>query len=235
MNGSLEVNCPKCQSDIPLEDVNVANDIALCRKCGDSFSFAEAVREEVAVPPVDLNHPPKGMVYRRTTDGFELSVSTRSIALAIFLVPFMLVWSGGSLGGIYGSQIAKGDFNLLMSLFGLPFLLGSIVLGAFTIMTLAGKFCVSAEGRQGQVFVGIGSIGYRKRFLWDAVKDIRLETRRTAKGGEYKQLVIDADTTVTIPNVNDARANFLLGALRQIREQMFPPAQGRPPRVSQVA
>src|SRR5688500_3614568 len=138
MSESLEVVCPKCGSEIPLEDVNVANDLALCRKCSESFSFAEAIRTE-DIAAVDLANPPRGVWYRPTPNGFELGSSTRSAA-AIFLVPFMLVWSGGSMGGIYGSQIAKGDFNLAMSLFGLPFLFGTIVLGGFTIMTLCGKF-----------------------------------------------------------------------------------------------
>src|SRR5687767_8011351 len=115
------MNCPKCETEIPLEDINVAQDIALCRKCAESFSFAELAQDE-AIPEVDLNHPPKGMWFNRTPDGFELGSSTRS-GVAFFLVPFMCLWSGGSLGGIYGSQIVKGDFNLAMSLFGLPFLL----------------------------------------------------------------------------------------------------------------
>ena len=43
-------------------------------------------------------------------DGFRLTLSTRS-CIAFFLVPFTLFWAGGSLGGIYGTQIAKGEFN----------------------------------------------------------------------------------------------------------------------------
>lgn len=234
MKGSLEVVCPKCQSDIPLEDVNVANDIALCRKCNQTFTFAQAVREEENPAPVDLDRPPKGVWYRRTPNGFELGCSTRSAA-AFFLVPFMLVWSGGSLGGIYGSQIAKGDFNLGMSLFGLPFLFGTILFGSFAIMTVCGKFCIRADGPNGEVFAGAGSIGYRKRFKWDAVKDIRIETKHTSKGGEYKQIVIDADTPVTIPNLTEGRVSFMLGALRQLRADFFPLAQGRPPRVGKAA
>lgn len=233
MSESLEVVCPKCASEIPLDDVNVANDLALCRKCSESFSFAEAIRDE-DIAPVDLANPPRGVWYRPTPNGFELGSSTRSAA-AFFLVPFMMVWSGGSMGGIYGSQIAKGDFNLGMSLFGLPFLFGTIVLGAFTIMTVCGKFCIRADGQHGEVFVGAGKVGYRKRFNWDEVKDIRIENKRTSKGGQYKQIVIEADSTVTIPNLTDARVNFLVGALRQLRQEFFPPAQGLPPKVEDAA
>ena len=146
MSDSLQVVCPKCDGEIPLDDVNVANDIALCRKCEHNFSFSQAIAE-ATVADVDLNNPPKGVWFTRTPNGFELGSSTRS-AIAFFVIPFMLLWSGGALKGIYGSQISKGDFSLFQSLFGLPFLFGTLVLGAFAIMTICGKFCVRAEGNQ---------------------------------------------------------------------------------------
>ena len=233
MSDSLEVVCPRCRSDVPLEDVNVANDIALCRKCAYDFSFAEAINQAES-EPVDLTKPPKGVWYKRTSNGFELGSSTRSAA-AFFLVPFMMVWSGGSLGGIYGSQIAKGDFNLGMSLFGLPFLFGTILFGSIAVMTVCGKFVVRAEGCDGELFVGAAGIGYRKKFRWDEVKDIRIETKRGAKGREYQQILIDAGSPVTIGNVPDSRLNFFFGALCQLRRDFFPPQRAVPPKVSEAA
>ena len=233
MSESVEVVCPKCHGDIPLEDVNVANDIALCRKCAHNFSFAEAIQQD-DVEFVDLNRPPKGVWYKRTPNGFELGSSTRSAA-ALFIVPFMVLWSGFSLGGIYGSQIAKGHFNLGMSLFGLPFLFGTVLFGSIAVMTVCGKFCVRAEGKQGEVFIGAGSLGYRKKFRWEDVKDIRIETKRSAKGNNYEQILIDADSAIGIPNIPGSRMRFFLGALRQLRRDFFPAAQAIPPKISEVA
>jgi hypothetical protein len=233
MSDSVEVVCPKCQSDVPLEDVNVANDIALCRKCAYNFSFADAI-EQQAIEPVDLTRPPKGVWYKRTPNGFELGSTTRSAA-AFFLVPFMMIWSGGSLGGIYGSQIAKGDFKLGMSLFGLPFLFGTILFGSFAVMTVCGKFVVRAEGREGELFIGAGSLGYRKKFRWDEVKDIRIETRRGSKGREYQQILIDAGSPVAISNVPASRLNFFYGALHQLRRDFFPPPRAVPPKITEAA
>jgi hypothetical protein len=147
----------------------------------------------------------------------------------------MMVWSGGSLGGIYGTQIAKGDFNLGMSLFGLPFLFGTILFGSIAVMTVCGKFVVRAAGRDGELFVGAGSIGYRKKFRWDEVKDIRIETKRGNKGRTYQQILIDADTPVAITNVPESRLNFFYGALRQLRRDFFPPARAVPPRITEAA
>ena len=234
MSDVIEVLCPDCQSSIPLEDVNVANDIALCRKCSRRFSFAEAVQQQEIEKPVDLTHPPRGVWCKRTRDGFELGSSTRSPA-AFFLVPFMVVWSGGSLGGIYGTQISRGDFSLGQSLFGLPFLLGTLVFGSLALMTVCGKFCIRADGRKGELFAGVGPIGYRKKFRWDEVKDIRIQTKRTAKGGEYQQILIDADKPVTIFNLTDTRRNFFLGALRQLYREFFPATRAVPPKISEAA
>ena len=211
----------------------MANDIALCRKCAYNFSFADALSDS-DLEPVDLSKPPKGVWYKRLPNGFELGSSTRSAA-AFFLVPFMLVWSGFSLGGIYGTQITKGHFNLGMSLFGVPFLLGTILFGSIAIMTVCGKFCVRAEGNDGEVFVGVGALGYRKKFRWDQVRDIRLETKRNSDGGSYRQLLIDADDPVKIPNLKSSRMTFLVAALRQLRRDFFAPARTIPPKVREVA
>ena len=230
---TVEVVCPRCQSAIPLEDVNVANDIALCRKCAYNFSFADALADS-EIEGVDLSKPPKGIWYKRLPNGFELGSSTRSAA-AFFLVPFMMVWSGFSLGGIYGTQIVKGHFNLGMSLFGIPFLLGTILFGSIAIMTVCGKFCVRAEGNDGEVFVGVGSVGYRKKFRWDRVRDIRVETKRNSDGGAYTQLLIAAGDSIKIPNIPNSRIAFFTSALRQLHRDFFAPAGRIPPRVADVA
>ena len=67
--------------------------------------------------------------------------------MAFFLVPFMCVWSGGSLGGIYGSQFFQSKFDLSMSLFGIPFVLGTLLFGSFALMTVCGKVVVSIRER----------------------------------------------------------------------------------------
>jgi len=233
MSDSVEVVCPKCHGVIPLEDVNVANDIALCRKCTYNFSFADALSEN-ELEPVDLSNPPKGVWYKRLPNGFELGSSTRSAA-AFFLVPFMLVWSGFSLGGIYGTQIAKGHFSLGQSLFGIPFLIGTIIFGSIAMMTVCGKFCVRAEGNDGEIFVGAGSLGYRKKFRWDQVRQIRMETKRNSDGGAYQQLLIDADDSIRIPNVPNSRIAFFVSALRQLHRDFFGGTKGVPPKVSEAA
>jgi hypothetical protein len=133
---------------------------------------------QAAVPFADRNivptmTPPKGVDLVETMDGFRLTLSTRS-CIAFFLVPFTLVWAGGSLGGIYGTQINQGKFNLMMSLFGLPFLLGSIALIGLTVMSVCGRTIVELAG--GKFSIRTGALGvYRTRSAaWHDVRSCRL-------------------------------------------------------------
>jgi hypothetical protein len=61
--------------------------------------------------PVDLDDPPRGAWYQVEFNGFVVGATTRH-PIPLFLVPFMCVWSGGSLGGIYGSEFVHGTFDL---------------------------------------------------------------------------------------------------------------------------
>ena len=39
----MKAVCPKCRGAIPLDDVNVATDIALCRRCEQTFAYSELI------------------------------------------------------------------------------------------------------------------------------------------------------------------------------------------------
>lgn len=164
----MEVTCPSCRAKIASADINVSTDVALCRACGNTFRLSEVLAGGVfsgllpsfGLPsgPVDLNSPPSGAWYEPAADGFTAGATTRSWG-ALFIVPFTCVWAGGSMFGIYGTQILKGHFSLGPSLFGIPFLLGSIFLVSWCAMSVAGKVTVSLHGDQLAVFTGVGPLG----------------------------------------------------------------------------
>ena len=171
----MEFHCPDCGLPIETADLAPAQGVAVCRFCEKPFPLAacqEAVpfeRRNVA-PEQSV---PKGVALEETMDGFRLTLSTRS-CVAFFLVPFTLFWAGGSLGGLYGTQIAKGEFNLIMSLFGLPFLVGSVFLIGLTVMTVAGRCVVELAG--GQFSIRTGALGFYRTqsAAWDDVLSCRL-------------------------------------------------------------
>ena len=178
----MKFHCPECGLPIAVADLAPAQGVAVCRFCEKPYPLAacqEAVPYEQRniVPEQAL---PKGVQLAETMDGFRLTLSTRSCA-AFFLVPFTLVWAGGSLGAIYGTQIAKGEFNWMLSLFGIPFLAFSVPLIAITVMVVAGRCVVELAG--GKFSIRTGALGvYRTQSAaWDDVVSCRL-TEATSRG-----------------------------------------------------
>ena len=136
--------CPNCGQELPLADVNVAQDVALCRACNYTGSFLAAA----TVPRLtdeELARPPKRVSLQREF-GDALTITCRPKRTSLwFLVPFTALWSGGSMAGIYGTQIASGNFDLKLCLFGLPFLAGTVVLATIILYLLFGKTTVTIE------------------------------------------------------------------------------------------
>lgn len=167
--------CPKCGKELPLADLNVSADMALCRACGYSGPFLKAA----SVPHItdeEMAHPPKRVTLRRGFDD-ELEIVCRpKKGLAIFLIPFTAIWSGGSMAGIYGTQLMKGEFDLAQSLFGIPFLLGTIVLVTIILHTLFGKTIVTLSRGRVQVFSGLFGMGRFRTIACGKGTRVSLET-----------------------------------------------------------
>ena len=181
----MELHCPDCGLPIPASEVAPSAGLAVCRSCDKSFGL-EACQAAAPIgsrfQPLPTN-PPKGVTVEELMDGFRLTLTTRSAA-AFFLIPFMLIWSGGSLGGIYGTQIYKGEFDLTQSLFGIPFVLGTLFFGTIALMSAFGK--VILEVRNGVLLHRTGFLGlyWSRRRDWNAFDRAELEesTRRGKNG-----------------------------------------------------
>jgi hypothetical protein len=198
----------------------VAVGAAFCRQCGEAYSLNyilakdEAPQEEVQEVEAALLNPPSGAGVEEFPEGFRVWASTRS-CIALFLVPFTVVWAGGSLGGIYGSQIVNGEFNLIMSLFGLPFAAGSAMLVLFTLMSVWGRMEIRVEGDEGQVFTGISDVGRRKRFRWSEFTGVRRESHRDSDGDRQLRLVLEGPQRLEFgQGLSEARQLFMLAVLR---------------------
>jgi hypothetical protein len=166
-------------------EITPAGDLAYCRLC-ERTSTVEACRlaTPLAKRPADPSVPPKGLQLTESLTGFQVVFSTRSW-IALFLWPFMLLWSGGSLGGIYGSQLKSGKFDWVMSLFGLPFLAGSCFLFVLTFMLTFGRVVVES-GQDGLLRIRKGGLGlyWTKSVSWlDVVSAEVGEKTSRGKGG----------------------------------------------------
>jgi hypothetical protein len=131
----------------------------------------------------------------------------------------MCVWSGGSLGGIYGAQIAKGKFDPFISLFGIPFLLGSLLFWSIALMAIWGKVEVRVRDQVGTVFVGIGRMGWRRKFNLDEVENIADEAAKARyPGSQGAAITFTGKTKMSFgSNLNEARRYFVLNVLKQLK------------------
>lgn len=160
-----DYRCPLCKGVIAPDDINVATDIVLCRACGNTSSFA-IVSGSSAISLDVLANPPGCITIERDFSGATVITYRRISPALLFLIPFTAFWSGFSMWGIYGSQIKKGEFQLMQSLFGLPFLLGTVVLLSIIAFLLVGKWRITLIHGTGSVFVGIGSLGRTRSFAY---------------------------------------------------------------------
>lgn len=210
-----QITCPRCRAEIPLEDVNVATDIALCRQCGQTWSYATLLTDCKAAA-LDVRTPPRGAWFRELSpNGFEAGISTRS-ASAFLLVPFFCIWSVLSLDGIYGTQIAKREFDPVTFLFGIPFVIGTVILGCVVVMSICGEIIVTVREDSGVVFTGVGPIGWRQRFDWRKVSAIRRTERIGRRGSVSQQITLEGEKRLDFASgVKNERLDFLLFALRK--------------------
>jgi hypothetical protein len=211
----VKILCPRCRSEIPLDDVNVSKDLALCRQCGQTWSYADLNEDNKASNFVPSSAP-GGTWCEETGPGTFMVGSTTRSALAFFLVPFMCAWSGLSLGGIYGTQFTKGHFNLRESLIGIPFILGTLLFGSIAVMSVCGKVTVSLAGDDGVIFTGVGPIGWRRRFNWRKVTSIRRTEKIGNRGSTYEQITFEGEKRLNFAaGVKTERLDFMLAVLRK--------------------
>ncbi|HLY43153.1 MAG TPA: hypothetical protein VKR52_18205 [Terracidiphilus sp.] len=211
----MDVICPSCRSRIAPDDINVATDVALCRSCGNTFRLSEIIG---AVPSssIDPGSPPSGAWFEPLPDGFRAGATTRNW-FAIFIVPFTCVWSGGSLGGIYGTQIAKGHFALGPSLFGIPFLIGSCFLISWCVMSVAGQVVITRNLNQLSIFTGVGPIGWTRHYAFSDFRTAREDFSRYTAGWNRNGGVIRLEGQRGIgfgSMLTTERRYFLIGILR---------------------
>lgn len=169
-------NCPECGADVPLADMNVAADVALCRVCGTRSRIAEL--HESGDDDADsraLSGPvPKHVTVVRETDGVSgrVELRYRKVSLdVLFLIPFTLAWGGFSLGAIYGTQICRHAFDWKISLFGLPFLFGTVMLVCVILNKLFACRRLVLEYGHGSYSSKVFGIGRTREF------DLNRETR----------------------------------------------------------
>jgi hypothetical protein len=189
--------CPRCKGVIPSEDINVAKDIAYCRNCNLAQSLSDLASGTVVNDDVDLTQAPAGAWFRRDPDGMTVGATNRSLGGAFGLLFFALFWNGIvgmfvllalsatlhqlgiGLPSWFPAFAAKSNsqpwgFIIFLWVFLTPFIaIGLVVFGGF-LNSLAGRAEVRIQNGQGDLFTGIGPIGFHKRFEAADVRNVRI-------------------------------------------------------------
>lgn len=168
----MKVTCDKCKEIIPESMINVQKDTAYCSFCRHVFPLSSLVAKKTD-SKFDSESPENGTWFE-TNDKYWLVGASHRSYYALFIIPFTCMWAGGSLSGIYGTQITSMNFDLFDSLFGLPFLIGSIVMIVTSLMVTFGKTIVYVEAdNSATIFIGIGTKGWYRRFKWNEIRSVK--------------------------------------------------------------
>lgn len=205
-----DYRCPLCQSVISADDVNVATDLALCRSCGNTSSFS-IVSGSSEISLQTLANPPRCVKIDRDYSGATVITYRKLSPMLLFLIPFTAFWSGLSMWGIYGSQLKKGEFDVSQSLFGLPFLLGTVVLLSAITFLLAGKWQITLKRGAGTVFVGVGKIGWTRTFAYNRDTLVALRMTNVNVNGVSQKGVL----------IRNQAADFIFGTMLKEEAKQF--------------
>ena len=168
-----QYECPFCQSDIPLADINVANDIALCRACGKTSRFSDLADSEIAL--TSLGSQPRCVrVEEDRREGGLTIVYRKFPPVLFFLIPFTALWSGFSMWALYIRPLMRGKIDPSLALFGIPFLLGTIILLLVIGYLLFGKWRIVLRDGTGTAFTGVGFLGWTWKFPYDRKTKVSL-------------------------------------------------------------
>ncbi|MCA8985306.1 MAG: hypothetical protein R3C12_14660 [Planctomycetaceae bacterium] len=217
----MKAMCPECDALIPASQINIATDVAFCPNCGELCALSSLVGSQDISPAFDINDPPAGAWFRDDITGWSIGATTRS-PIAFFLVPFLCVWSGFSLGGIYGTQIVKGEFDLSMSLFGIPFVLGTFLFGGLAVMTVFGRIEIIVADSVGRLFTGVGPLGWIRRFDWAEVTRIEEDGLGYEYSGSSGRVIsLEGKSRLKFGSMlSEQRRYFLLQGLRVLHQRV---------------
>jgi len=240
----MKPTCPKCKRVIPDADINVASDVAFCRACNVAHKLSSLVHG-LQLDDIDLGHPPSGAWHRGSGIGAVIGATHRSVGMAIGALAVSLFWNGiisvfvlvalsATLQHLHvptpdwfpapkmnGDAMSVG-MTIFMWIFLTPFIVvGSIMIGAF-LSAIAGRTEVEIRQSEGTLFVGIGSLGWRRRFNSETVKDVRIEDRnwRDNDGDRRskRQIVIETEDGKEIKfgsMLREDRMKFVAAAVRK--------------------
>jgi hypothetical protein len=239
--------CTQCGKVIHRDDVSVATDVAYCRSCNLAGSLSALAHGEAPPPPagVDLSCPPDGAWCR--SDGLWriIGATHRSAGAAFGLLFMALFWNGivsvfvllaiaatlKNLGitvpewfpapVMNGTPMTVG-VTIFLWIFLAPFILIGLAMLAGFISSLGGHTEVRFRSSEGKVFTGFGPLGWSRRFVPSAVRQVRVagesEGLSDGRGRNKTSIIIETGEGKPLKfgsMLSEERREFVAAALRQ--------------------
>ncbi|UDQ96643.1 hypothetical protein AAEX28_06170 [Lentisphaerota bacterium WC36G] len=182
----MKLKCPKCEQEINIADINMQTDSVLCRSCEEIFNINECTEiiDKEHIKNI-YNNPPNGCMIREDFDGKTLIIKKKSLLGILILTIFTLIWSGLSIGSIYVMPILNGKFNVEQGLFGIPFVLGTIILVNVIMCMLFGAKKIKIANGELYYFNGLAKVGIKKRLQVSQIKEVNITRSNIQTNNQY--------------------------------------------------
>lgn len=238
--------CPDCRTLIAADDINVAKDVAYCRRCNAGQKLSELLGAAEPEEQIDLERPPAGAWCKPGPLGVVVGASHRSWGKALAYLGISLFWNGivsvfvlvalsGTLHHLQwpapdwfpAPKMNGHDMGLGELIFLWVFLTPFITVGAGMLLglisALGGRTEIQVTGSASRVYVGVGPVGWSRRFDSTQVRKVELAQRawRNSNADPATQTEIRLEEhggrVIKFGSLlNEERQHFLTAALRKI-------------------
>ena len=204
--------CPQCNSDVPPEYADLSTETAFCSRCQNFFNCGDWI-ESALITPESLQNPPEGVSYEESAEGFKIAISTHSFwwFLSFVCACLYLAFIGFFSWAAFRAPSGKGGIVFLILT---PFYLIGVAWCCHVLMLLTGKIVIQINGNSGNVFKGVGKVGWSRHFDWSGVKKIRL-SKYYRINGNVKQVTLEGDQNIQLGRgMREDRLSYVVIALR---------------------
>ena len=218
----MKIQCPQCRQTVPADHVNMASDMAFCPTCKEDFTISESMAQDsedfITVNEDLIYNPPKGAWF--IDDGYQVSLGTSTRSSNAFLFLFVIFLFRISPMWKFFIPLFSKRIHVVPLLFSTPFILALICLCTLTFLSIFGKISIKIQGEDSNIFVGIGWLGWTRRFDWTSITEIGFVYNSFILV-HFQGILLEGKRKIAIGKylLNEKRGNFILNALLYLKKK----------------
>jgi len=174
--------CQLCGYLVPPERIDENRDLAGCLNCGQTFRVSEnamgpggisRAADPGGLAPMPLLAP-DGVEISQLNDRFTIRATLRSKHAILFVLAGFGALYGGSVipGVVFATTVGSISVEITN---GFIFVFVGVLFLLHAVYFWFGTVTIEGENGDGQVFVGLGPLGIRRRFHWRDVSSVSEE------------------------------------------------------------